>query len=716
MRILVIIFLVTLSYAPNGFSQVGTRTFFEKLDLDKPELHDVKFLLIKNKLARAEKALLKVYRMKENTYIRSKKGDIAYIKKSLPGDSQSTIEAADRVCNKNFLFQYEWDMEKTIVPYQFTNEINWQLNPFGDKEWTWMLNRHRYWTDLGKAYLLTDNEKYVKAFVSQAVHWIDNNPLNDETKSTSWRSLEVGFRMENWIKTFESMKYSKHITPKFFVKFLNSLVEQAEYLNSFTYDSCKSNWGVIINAGLFNAASFLSEFKSREIWINNAVNALSLCSQHQILEDGTQIEQSTMYHNEVMRIYLNVIMLSDRLGVELPETINNKIYDMAFANIEWQKPNYNQPLLGDSDDNDIRGLLTMASLLYKNPLLKSRAFNSLDFENYFLFGRQQDSLYQSLKVEIPSFLSAFQKSAGDLYSRTSWDEDAFYSALHLRRLGTNHSHDNLLHFSLFAHGRDYLVDTGRYTYVDNEWREYFKSNMAHNTLGVDNLTNSIYNHSWNNTFEATSEGVLALIEDDFDYAEATNKAYMRLNDPVLLKRRMLYLKPDVWLLVDSYEADDEHNYTQYFNFSNQKVEIENGGLITTYNKDNLRIQPINEVTIKLEDAWWSPHYNFKEETTRAILSRQTKGFNSFLTLLYFPENQNVSYEKLPIYNLKDRPVPNNLAEAVKLTISEKEYILIIKHEYQKNANTQLVVDGQVVSDEVVLIDKSQGDSNVIIIK
>ena len=191
---------------------------------------------------------------------------------------------------------------------------------------------------------------------------------------------------------------------------------------------------------------------------------------------------------------------------------------------------------------------------------------------------------------------------------------------------------------------------------------------------------------------------------------------MRLDDPVLLKRKMLYLKPDVWLLIDSYEAEGEHNYTQYFNFSDKKIEVKNGGITTTYQKNNLRIQPINEATIKLEDAWWSPHYNYKEETTRAIISRQTKGFNSFLTLLYFPDNQNVIYEKLPVFDSEGKPVPNHLAEAVKLIISGKEYILIVKHNYQNNKNTQLVVDNQVVTDEVVLIDNSTGDSHITVIK
>ena len=155
----------------------------------------------------------------------------------------------------------------------------------------------------------------------------------------------------------------------------------------------------------------------------------------------------------------------------------------------------------------------------------------------------------------------------------------------LKRLGCGHGHDNLLHLTLFANGRDYLVDGGRYSYVDNHWREIFKSNKSHNTLGVDGLPNSIYSDSWMNKYEARSQGVYMSTEDVFDYGEAENTAYKRLEDPVSMKRRVLFLKEfNVWLIFDSFSAKQTHTYSQYFNFPNKDVTIEDGGVITTYKK------------------------------------------------------------------------------------------------------------------------------------
>ncbi|HMR17159.1 MAG TPA: heparinase II/III family protein, partial [Mariniflexile sp.] len=254
------------------------------------------------------------------------------------------------------------------------------------------------------------------------------------------------------------------------------------------------------------------------------------------------------------------------------------------------------------------------------------------------------------------------------------------------------------------------------SYVDNEWREFFKNNKSHNTLGVDDLTNSIYKDSWLNTFEARSQGVYTKITTDFDYAEAENTAYKRLVDPVFIKRRMLYLKPDVWLVFDSFSANGNHAYAQYFNFPNKNIQIENEGLTTTYADSNLRIQPIKASEIKLSDAWWSSEYNLKEETKRAEIFKQSEGFTSFITLLYFPDKTNLKYEKTPVYDRADVLLKDADVEAVNLYIDDKTYTLLVVHNSPAPAAHFFKVNGQIVNGEVVLIEKSENQNSIHIIK
>ena len=688
-----------------------------KLNFDLPQLKEVKDLYDSGNDKKALKTLLDVYRSKENLYLKVSKTDVKYIKSNYSDDVETTLKSANEVLNHYFIFRDDWDMEKTNIPYQFKGDIDWKAKPNGDVEWTYMLNRHKFWIHLGQAYLLTENEKFAKGFVQQVNHWIDNNPLNNALKKHSWRRIEAGIRSENWIRAFEYFKHSKHITPEFFAKFINSLHQHADYINSsFSTFSQTSNWGVIEFQGLFNTSQFLTEFTAAKQWQDDALANLNTCINLQILDDGTQWEQSPMYHNEVFHCFLNVNLLAQRNGINLPEAIVEKTKSMAYANVKWQKPNFHQPLLGDSDDTDLRGLLSVAAFLYKDPILKSRAYTEFDYDTFYMMDKNDVKAYENIGSTAPDFLSVYQQSSGDFYMRNSWETDAVFSSFHLKKLGCGHGHDNLLHFTLFANGKDYLVDGGRYTYVDNVWREYFKNNKSHNTLGVDDLTNSVYQDSWQNSYEARSQGVFTKIEKTFDYAEAENTAYKRLEDPVSMKRRLLYIKPDVWLTFDSFSAHKKHKYSQYFNFPNDSVSVDNGGLITTYLEDNLRIQPVNEASVSLTDSWWSPEYNLKKEAKRAEVSKEAEGFSSFITLFYFPSKTDLKYEKIPVYNRNKVLLSDTDAEAINLYSNGTRYTVLVVHNSPVPANHFFMVNNQLVSGEVVLIESSKNQNVVKIIK
>ena len=693
------------------------KELFDQLNLSLPKLKSVEIKHQKGEKVAALKNLLNYYREKENLFLEVGKQDLVYIKKNYPQEVKNTISKADLVLTKNFIFRDDWDMEKTNIPYQFKGEIDWKAMPNGDEEWCFMLNRHKFWIDLGRAYYLTGNEKYAKAFVAQATHWINNNPLEDGLKKLSWRRIEAGIRCENWIKAFEYVKNSKSITPVFLEKFMTSLYQHGEYINSsYSAFSQTSNWGVLEFQGLFTLSNFFSEFKAAPQWQKDATANLETCINLQVLDDGSQWEQSPMYHNEVFHCYMNVNLIAQRKNINLPDAIVQKTKDMAYANVKWQKPNFHQPLLGDSDDTDLRGLLTLSTYLFNDPVLKSRSFSALDYESYFILGANNVKKYAAIESTTPNFTSIYQKSSGDFFMRTSWKEDATYTSFHLKKLGCGHGHDNLLHFTIFANNQDYLIDSGRFSYVDNDWRKFFKSNISHNTLGVDNLPNSIYKDSWLNETEARSQGDFTTTTALYDYGEAENTAYKRLEDPVSLKRRMLFLKPNIWIIFDSFSSNGKHTYSQYFNFPNKNIIIQEKGLTTTYGKNNMRIQPIKDVNIKLEQSWYSPEYNLKKENLRAELSKETTGFDSFISLLYFPEQTTLQYQKIPVYNRSDILLSDKEVEAIKINFADKEYTLVVVHNSPVPAANFYKVNNTLVRGEVILIEKNNMKTQIHIIK
>ncbi|MGH0052548.1 MAG: heparinase II/III family protein, partial [Sphaerochaetaceae bacterium] len=224
--------------------------------------------------------------------------------------AEAIIVAADQVVAQSFLFDQRWDMEQTSQPVVFPNRIDWLYQPADDNEWVYAFNRMRFWIALGQAYALTGNEQYAQTFASQLCDWVTNIKRSDSTCAKAWRSIEAGLRMEYWTKAMQYFKESPAVTEEVLEIFISSIAEHAEFLYS-VWDSyhLMSNWGVLENHGLFLAALALPKSEISENYYRESLRRLALEIEIQVYDDGVHWEQSSMYHNEVLHCFLDVVLL-----------------------------------------------------------------------------------------------------------------------------------------------------------------------------------------------------------------------------------------------------------------------------------------------------------------------------------------------------------------------------------------------------------------------
>lgn len=119
-----------------------------------------------------------------------------------PGAAAAAIARADEICRREFLFQDHWEMEPTCQPVRFPDGMVWDAVPAGDPEWTYALNRHTIFVNLGKAWLYTGRPLYRDTFVFLLEDWLRQVPHTPASESTTWRALEAGLRPENWLRAF----------------------------------------------------------------------------------------------------------------------------------------------------------------------------------------------------------------------------------------------------------------------------------------------------------------------------------------------------------------------------------------------------------------------------------------------------------------------------------------------------------------------------------
>jgi hypothetical protein len=649
--------------------------------------------------------------------------------KHYPEAVERVWAVAEQVVNRVFVFQEAWDMERSNIPVTFKEKIDWTYIPSEDPEWTYMLNRHRFFIPLGQAYLLTGDERYAKSFCELLSDWIDSNPKQSNSTTLTWRTIDAGIRSGNWIKAYDYFKNSPHFTTEVFEKMLLSLYEHAEYLaDEFSNWKAISNWGVIENNALFELSIFLHELNQASIWQNLSLERLKETARLQIMKDGMHWEQSPMYHNEVLLCYLKTVHLSQNNGIDIdPLIIIEAARKMAYADVFMAKPNHHQPMKGDSDSFDLRDILTRAAILLRDPFLKFRGFPAIDFENFWEFGLEGIDIYHKLPAEKPTDLSVGFEDSGNFFMRSGWEEDALYLYFHCGQLGGGHGHADLFHIDVHAYGKEFLTDPGRFNYSDSyPLRRELKSAKAHNTSLVDGVEFTECIDTWGFGRIAAPLMTKWTSNEKFDYVEGSHDGYLHLDDPVYTRRRIVFVKPYYWLLVDEFDCKGEHIFSQSFQFSPGEIELNKSTKSCfTENRDeaNLHLIPISPTTVTavMKEGNISYEYNQFEKNISVHYETKSTGPTALMQLIYpqRPAEKDIPTVKtVEVYDLFGEIVDRKDAQAFKIFIPhlEEEHLIIVCHKKPSLHRMSYCIDGTQIFGEIVLIKRKGAEEEVILIK
>ena len=641
-----------------------------------------------------------------------------YVLENYPDECENTIATANEVVEQRFKFNLRWDMERTWDYIVFEDEIDWLHQPGDDPEWIYAFNRMAFWICLGQAYAMTKDEKYAQAFVSQLQHWIKTVP---QTCEKAWRSIEVGLRLEYWLKAVCYFKSSPAMTDEVVELFCESIVEHCEFLMKIWNPyNLMSNWGVLANHGMFMAGVMLPESASTKQYAEEAIRRLSLNLQMQVYRDGMQWEQSPMYHNEVLKCYLDVVTLGLRNDIKMPDNVLRQTHDMCYFSMLSAKPDHHEIMMGDSDNVDQRDLLTRGASIFTDEMLKSRAYKKPDFDSVWDMGEAGLQVYESLGTSFPESTDKAFFDSGNFYARSSWDDKATFLHMHCGTLGAGHGHADKLHIDLTSRGEDILVDAGRYTYVFGKDRIRYKELKAHNVLMVDEKDLYVCKDSWE--CSDLTRGINQRFFSGNRYAYMEGGHLGNYDRGVYVNRRVIFLKPDIVVVADEFYAKGEHSYNQFFHFNNVG-SLERTGVVGKecykYRSDKVRAEMrliVDEVSSEVAESHISKHYN-QEEPSRAVVTSFTgKGFTSAYTVfaLSDPEdNRKLEVEKLVVKStFKGITFSESQIEALNIKLGDQHFTLAVAHEDYASPTDTFNADGCVGFGNCVVFGRSAGETEI----
>ncbi len=512
-----------------------------------------------------------------------------------PQHQQTLIERADKIVDGRFQLLGFSDLH-------FGEPIDWHLEPVsgkrtplvhwsriaevdagdsGDKKIVWELNRHQHFASLGRAFLLTGDQRYAQTFATHLSHWMNENPPG---MGLNWiSSLEVAFRAISWIWGFHFFKGSRHLSPALFARALKFLYLHARHLETYLSTYSSPNTHLTGEAlGLFYLGMLLPEFRSAGRWRETGRGILLEEIDRHVLNDGVYFERTSYYQRYTADFYTHFLILSERNSQTIPDKVKVKLQSLMDHLMFLTRPDGTTPFIGDDDGgrlvmlderdaNNFRATLSTGAALFDRPDFKWVAGEAAE-ETFWLLGRDGLQKFEQLDSNPPLQLSRAFADGGYYVMRDGWIDDSNFLVIDAGphgSLGCGHAHADALSFELSARGRTMLVDPGTFTYTgSSELRDHFRSTAAHNSLTIDGESSSVTDgpFSWKRTTDAYATAWKPT--DRFDFFEGAHDGYSRLDGSAAKHvRSLLFLKDDYWVLHDRIETTGEHRYEANFHFA-----------------------------------------------------------------------------------------------------------------------------------------------------
>ena len=229
--------------------------------------------------------------------------------------------------------------------------------------------------------------------------------------------------------------------------------------------------------------------------------------------------------------------------------------------------------------DDARGVFGVAAVLFSRPDYAWAAGGAVP-EVPWLLGEAGLRAFDALAPSPPAEpASRLFPQGGYAVMSSGWQRDAHQLVFDVGPLGCpvsgGHGHADLLAIQCSAFGEPYVGDAGTYAYTAPPgWRDFFRSSRAHATLMVDGASQAEPDgpFRWKERPQARLDAWAST--GGLDYADARHDAYARTPGGVVHRRRVLFVKPRGWLVLDELQGEGVHSLELRFPFTPRLVAID----------------------------------------------------------------------------------------------------------------------------------------------
>lgn len=624
--------------------------------------------------------------------------DIENIKKlfknSYKEQIQKKILNCDLMLKNKYLFNDFRSMEPCSEIYEMNN-FSFNVVPFDDPEWTFVISRCAHHVDLVLVYLYTNDIKYLDRFFYEFNIFIKNEKQGKINENTTWRTIDSSIRIIYWLKCFRMLKF--HDIPNDVkINFIKTINDHYYYLiDSYFKQLSVSNWGMMQFNALLTLSSFFDEHELTIKHKKYILSEIDIQIQNQFNTDGSHWEQSPMYHYELMWNQYNILtIMRDKKIIPNKRSISilKKAFNYLIKSLDLKNRLLNK---GDSDRKNSESIVLAFCILWKLKLPITITKES-QFELLCENGIWCDKIeYDIDKLSIDIF-----RDSGDLFYKDLINNVFFHFNTGLPTGG--HSHSDFLHIDLQLKDKFIFSDCGRYTYVWKKTRKIFKGAESHNTFILNDSEYFYQNDSWTNDYSMKS-WVDTFKIDEFIYISCISDAFLSKKIHGLVSRSILIRSEKYMVIISEIIPVKENEIKATVNFiGDNKIDF-NGfenKTILKYNTDFVKLWhkgwKINE-----EIIYSSNEYNSKQPIRKIIFNKNISKNDVIFTFVSL-NGEEINISKKEALNQKNVILDNVFAFEIK----SKSVLntIVFKKEYTNNSNAYVFVDGKVCKGILSVID------------
>lgn len=467
----------------------------------------------------------------------------------------------------------------------------------GEVDYIWRINRCQHLIPLAQLSYLHDDRHLASLVLDRLENWIDSNPY---CTGVNWTSpMEAAIRCISWTIILAYLAHTDYLPDGILSKIISSMRLQADfaYRHRSRYSSA-NNHLIVELTGLITTSLLLRGHNKAETWLRNGLRHLSREVEKQVFPDGVSREQSTHYHGLVLDCLLWISILTERARIQIPDALVRKTEVMCEFIASIMDSGGHVPQIGDSDDghllwladlsevNNFRSQLATAAVIFGRSDFRALA-RDFDQKSFWLLG--SGGLRQ---------FNALRRPTSELESR-SFPDGGYYvlragKARHERLLlfdcgpigypsTAAHGHADALSVCLSLEGHPTLIDPGTYTYLEfPQWRDFFRSTACHNTVMINQSNQSQIGGPYVWIKKARARCHTWYASPLFDYVEGSHDGYLQRPHKAGHRRRILFIKPDYWIIEDCLNATNPVEAEVLFHFSAGKTSLSSSNTHYTY--------------------------------------------------------------------------------------------------------------------------------------